>query len=238
MTSKIEMGDFEVDVTQKDIKNVHLSVYPPNGAVRISAPLHLKLDAIRVFAISKLGWIRKQQKKIRGQVRETKREYLDRESHYYMGKCYLIEVVEENNPPNVQFINSKMVLNVRPGADEAQKKAALDGWYRQQLKIAIPPIIEKWEKKLNVSVAGFVVRKMKTRWGSCTPARRTIRFNLELAKKPPECLEYIAVHELMHLIESSHNNRFQSLMSEYYPKWKYCRDELNRLPVKHEDWSF
>ena len=227
-----------MDVLHKDIKNIHLSVYPPTGAVRISAPLRMDLDTIRVFALSELEWIRKQQKKLREQEREAPREYLDRESHYFWGKRYLLKVVEKDSVPSVNLKHSEMVLQVRPGADEDKRDAVLSEWYRSQLKEAISPLVLKWEKRIGVNTARIIVQKMKTKWGGCNPESGIIRINLELIKKPIECLEYIVVHELAHLIEATHNGRFIALMDQYLPKWKFYREELNRLPVRHDDWQY
>lgn len=238
MNSRIQLGKIDVDITHKEIKNIHLSVYPPTGTVRISAPLHMSLDTIRVFALSRLEWIRKQQKKLQEQERETPREYLDRESHYLWGKRYLFKVVEKDSVPSVNLKHSEMVLQVRPGADADKRGAVLNEWYRSQLKKAISPLVSKWEKKLGVTMARIIVQKMKTKWGSCNPESGIIRLNLELAKKPPECLEYIVVHELLHLIEPTHNGRFIALMDQHLPKWKFYREELNRLPVRHDDWQY
>lgn len=238
VNQKIELGDIVVDVVKKEIKNIHLSVYPPNGAVRISAPIRMDIDTIRLFAISKLGWIKQQQKKLREQERETPREYLDRESHYFWGKRYLLKLAGKNAAPKVETEHNTLILQVRPGAGEDKKQSILDDWYRGQLKQAISPLIEKWERIMGVTVHGFIVRKMKTLWGSCSPNRNTIRLNLELAKKPEGCLEYIIVHEMTHLLEPSHNNRFIALMDQFMPKWKFYRDELNRLPVRHEYWKY
>lgn len=238
MPTQIQLAEIVAAVTHKKIKHIHLSVYPPSGAVRISAPLRMNLDTIRVFALSKLSWIRKQQHKFRTQERETQREYLDRESHYVWGQRYLLHITHKNAAPEVNLCHTQLVLQVRPKADEAKRRSVLDEWYRQQLKQAIPPLLAKWESQLNVSVAQFIVRKMKTQWGSCTPASRTIRLNLELAKKPPHCLEYIVVHELVHLLEPSHNRRFIALMDQFLPQWRFYRDELNRLPVRHEAWPY
>lgn len=238
MTTQIKFGDIIADVTLKNIKNVHLSVNPPSGTVRISAPSHMNLDTIRVFALSKIGWIRKQQKKMCDQKREMPREYLDRESHYLWGKRYLLKIIEKNEKPCVELKYSTMMLQVRPGANEAKKRAVIDEWYRQLLKKEILPLIEKWEKKLDVTLGKLIVRRMKTKWGSCTPKSRTLRINLDLAKKPPECMEYIVVHELVHLLEPSHNAKFIALMDQFLPKWRFYRDELNRLPVSHEDWKY
>ena len=238
MGTQIRLGDIAVDVVLKDIKNVHLSVHPPTGKVRISAPLRLSLDAIHVFAISKLGWIKQQQRKLRDQERETRREYLDRESHYVCGHRYLLQVTETDEPPHVELKHSKMLLRVRPGASEEKKQAIVEAWYREQLKQAVPSLIEKWEPIIDVKVKRFFVQRMKTKWGSCSPVTSGIRLNTELAKKPRECLEYIVVHEMVHLLESTHNSHFVALMDQFMPKWQFYREVLNRLPVHHERWRY
>lgn len=238
MGTQIKLGDIAVEVVKKDIKNIHLSVYPPAGRVRISAPLRMNLDTIRVFAISKLGWIKQQQKKLREQERETPREYLDRESHYVWGKRYLLKVIESDETPGVEIKHSQMRLRVRPGASDEKKQAVVEEWYRAQLKQAVPALIANWEPLVGVKVKRFFVQKMKTKWGSCNPGSSSIRLNTDLAKKPPECLEYIVVHEMVHLLEPTHNHRFTALMDQFLPNWRLCRAELNRLPVRHEDWAY
>ncbi len=238
MVTQVKLGDIAVDVVMKDIKNIHLSVYPPSGKVRISAPLRMELDTIRVFAISKLGWIKQQQKKLREQERETPREYLDRESHYVWGKRYLLQVVEADAAPLVELMHSKMLLRVRPGTNDDMKQEVVAQWYRDQIKAAVPELIAKWEPIMGVKVERIFVQKMKTKWGGCNPATRSIRINTDLAKKPHEHLEYIVVHEMAHLLEPTHNNRFVALMDQFMPKWQFYRDELNRLPVGHEDWVY
>lgn len=237
-TKQIDVGGIPVDVVFKKIKNVHLSVHPPTGRVRISAPTWMKVDTIRVFAISKIDWIKRQQKKLREQERETHREYLDRESHYVWGKRYLLKVNEENRPPSVELKHDQMILTVRPGAMMAKREAVVTAWYREQVSNAILPLLAKWEPILGVKVDQVIVRRMKTRWGSCTPRRRSIRLNTELGKKPPECLEYVVVHELVHLLEPSHNARFVSLMDKFMPHWRHVRDELNRAPLGHVEWEY
>jgi len=234
----LKLNNIDVEVTQKNIKNVHLSVYPPSGHVKVSAPESMAIETIRVYVISKLGWIKKQQKKLRTQVRETPRECIDRESHYFSGKRYLLKVIERDAVPQVILSHSEIILQVRPGADEVKKRSVLDEWYRQQLKETVSSLVIQWEKRMDAKVAQVAIRKMKTKWGSCTPATSTIRINLELVKKPPECLEYIVVHELAHLLEPSHNNRFIAIMDRFMPKWRLYRDELNALPVRHEDWKY
>lgn len=238
MAKQIKLGEIAVDVVFKDIKNIHLSVYPPDGKVRIAAPIRMSLDTLRVFAISKLAWIKQQQKKLQSQERETPREYLDRESHYLWGKRYLLKVVEQDAAPAVELKHSRLVLRVRPGASKEKKQAVLDQWYRQQLKAGLQQLIDKWQPLMGVKVEHFFVQRMKTRWGSCNPASGTIRLNTELAKKHPECLEYIVMHEMTHLLEPSHNPRFVALMDQFMPKWRFYRDILNRQPVRHENWGY
>jgi predicted metal-dependent hydrolase len=238
MVDRINLGNIVVEVIKKDIKNLHLSVFPPAGKVRISAPLRMDIETIRVFAITKLTWIKNQQKKLRNQERESPREYLNRESHYVWGKRYLLKVEEKESAPEVELKHSRMILRVRPGADQDKKREILDAWYREQVKEAVPELILNWAKLMKVNLSGFHVQKMKTKWGSCSSHRNSIRLNTDLAKKPPECLEYIVVHELAHLIEPTHNDRFIRLMNQFMPKWKFYKDQLNRLPVKHEEWGY
>ena len=238
MVSQIKLGDIAVDVVLKDIKNVHLSVYPPTGRVRISAPKRMSIDTIRVFAISKLDWIKRQQTKLREQERETPRDYVDRESHYVWGKRYLLAVSESDERPSIELSHSRMLLRVRPLTDEDKRQALVEEWYREQLKEAVPPLLARWQPLLGVKVERFFVQRMKTKWGSCNHKARTIRLNTELAKKPAECLEYVVVHELVHLLESTHNARFVALMDRFMPKWQFHRQALNRLPVRREKWSY
>lgn len=238
MTEQLKLADLEVDVVLKDIKNVHLSVYPPTGRVRISAPKHMSLDTIRVFAISKLDWIKQQQRELRAQERETPREYVDRESHYVWGQRYLLTVSEKDEAPSVELKHHRMLLQVRPGTDLAKREALVEAWYREQLKQAVPPLLARWQPLMGVHAERFFVQRMKTKWGSCNHRARTIRLNTELAKKPPECLEYIVVHELVHLLEPTHNPRFVALMDRFMPKWQFHREVLNRLPVRREEWDY
>ena len=238
MATQLELGALSIDVEFKDIKNVHLSVYPPTGRVRISAPSKMNLDTVRVYAISKLDWIKQQQKKLREQERESKREYLDRESHYVWGERYLLEIIEQDAPPSVELTRSHLSLKVRRGASEEKRQATVESWYRDELKSAASPLIEKWERRLGVKVAKLYVQRMKTKWGGCNSAKGHIRLNTELVKKPPECLEYIVVHEMIHLVEPTHNERFMALMEEHLPRWQHYRDMLNRLPVAHDEWDY
>ncbi|QDU86788.1 SprT-like family protein [Pirellulimonas nuda] len=237
-TTLLELGDTSVDVVLKDIKNVHLSVHPPTGRVRIAAPHRMDVEAIRLFAISKLGWIKRQQRKLGEQQRETPREYLERESHYVWGKRYLLSVDEADHPPSVTLRHRRMHLTVRPHADEAKRAQVMEDWYREQVKDRSVPMISDWEPKVGVSVEKCFVQRMKTRWGSCNSKARTIRLNTDLAKKPLECLEYIVVHELIHILEPTHNDRFKAMLRGLMPDWQDRRNLLNRLPVRHEDWGY
>ncbi|MEI6543623.1 MAG: SprT family zinc-dependent metalloprotease [Methylococcales bacterium] len=238
MVTQIHLGEMAVDVVFKDIKNIHLSVYPPEGKVRISAPLRLNIDTIRVFAITKLAWIRQQQAKLRAQHRETPREYLNRESHYVWGKRYLLKVIELDALPKIELDHHQIQLHVRPATTQEQKQILIEHWYRETIKDAIQSLIMKWEPIMGVKVERFFVQRMKTRWGSCNPLAKSIRLNTDLAKKPPECLEYIVVHEMTHLLEPSHNQRFISLMDEFLPKWRFYKEALNNLPLRHESWVY
>ena len=238
MVTQFNLGEIAVDVVMKDIKNIRLSVYPPTGRVRISAPLRMKLDTIRVYAITKLGWIKSQQQKLRTQERETPREYLERESHYVWGKRYLLKIEEQDAAPGIELKHNKMILRIRPATSQEKKQEILEAWYREQLKAALPLLIAKWELLMGVKVGQFFVQKMRTKWGGCSRDTGNIRLNTDLAKKPPECLEYIVVHELAHLLEPTHNARFIALMDQFMPKWKFYKDQLNRLPLRHEDWSY
>ncbi len=222
----MKLHDIEIEVVQKKIKNVYLRVCSKTGYVRVSAPKAMAMEMIRVFVISKLEWIKKQQEKLRTQARKTTREYVDHESHYFQGKRYLLKVVECDSPPGVSLSHSHIVLQIRPHTHDAKRRVILDTWYCQQLKEKISPLIHQWEKKMGVSVSQWRIRKMKTRWGSCSPAHRSIRFNLELAKRPLEHLEYVVVHELVHLLEPSHNQRFIALMDRFLPKWRVYRSDL------------
>jgi len=237
MVMQLEFGGVSVDVLRKDIKHLHLSVHPPTGRVRISAPARMDLDAIRVFAISKLGWIRRHQHAMREQERETPRDYLERESHYVWGRRYLL-TLEAGKRPGVELRHNRLVLRLPASAGSVRRQATLNAWYRRLLHTAAPPLIARWEPLLGVKTQRFFVQHMKTKWGSCNHRAATIRLNTELAKKPPVCLEYLVVHEMIHLIEPTHGSRFVGLMDRFMPKWRHYRDELNRLPVRHEDWVY
>lgn len=238
MATQVRLGEIEADVVLKEIKNVHLSVHPPTGRVRIAAPSRMSLDTIRVFAISKIPWIRQQQRRFREQEREAPREYLDRESHYVWGRRYLLKLVETDGSPSVELSHRQLILKTRPGSNQIKKKALLDSWYREQVRAAALPLIAKWERLMQVKIRRLFVQRMKTKWGSCNRRNATIRLNTDLAKKPRTCLEYIIVHEMTHLLERTHNRRFITLMHQFLPKWQASREVLNSLPVRNENWSY
>lgn len=237
MTATIQLGDIAIDVVLKKVKNVHLSVYPPSGAVRVAAPDHMNLETVRLFAISKLDWIKRERRKLREQERETPREFLDHESHFVWGERRLLKVEEVDAAPSVTLGAKHLALSVRPGTDAEKREAVLARWYRDQVRAALPPLLSKWQAKIGVEVARVFVQKMKTKWGSCNPDSRNIRLNSELAKKPRECLEYILVHELSHLVEPTHNARFTQLLDRLLPGWRESRGALNRAPLAHQEWA-
>lgn len=238
MNATIEFGGITAEVIRKNIKNVHLSVYPPDGRVRISAPERMSLDTIRLFAISKLEWIRRHQEKVREHERESLREYLDRESHYVWGRRVLLKIEEVEAAPMVEVSHNKLVLRIRPGSDRAAREAIVEEWYRRALRAVLPALITTWEPRLGVKAGAVFIRRMKTRWGSCNPTTHAIRLNTELARKPTECLEYVLVHELAHLIEPTHGPRFLAIMDRFLPAWRNTRELLNRLPSRHENWEY
>lgn len=235
----IDIGGISVEVVRKDIKNFYIGVHPPKGRVRVSVPLRLDDDAVRMAVISRLEWIRRQQAAFEGQDRQSQREFVTGESHYFAGRRYRLEVVEQDCPPKVWLPNNtKVALRVRPGSDRDTREAVMQHWYREYLRSQLPALLEKWEAKLDVSVNEVRIRKMKTLWGSCNIEAKRIWLNLELAKKPESCLVYILVHEMLHLLERSHNERFRELMDSFLPQWRMYRDELNRAPLPHEDWRY
>jgi len=235
---KLTVSGIEVDVIQKDIKNLHLGVYPPLGRVRVAAPEVLSDDAVRLAVIDKLAWIKRQKAQFEAQARESKREMLSGESHYYLGQRYLLNVVENVSQQDVTIRNKNMLeLKVRPNTETEKRLELLQDWYREQLKLLVPPLIEKWRSKLNVQINDWCIKKMKTKWGSCNTTDRRIWINLELAKKPIHCIEYVIVHELVHLLVSSHNDRFISVMDSTLPKWRTYREELNQSLLGHEEWQ-
>ncbi len=237
MITEIDLGGIPIEVTQKDIKNIHLSVNPPLGKVRISAPLGMDIQAIRAFAVTKIAWIKTEQRKFQYQEREKPREFLELESHYVWGKRYLLNIIEIEGTPSVSLSHDKMILKTNPNTSPEKMRDLVDGWYRDLLREEVEPIIERWSVALGVKADKLFIQRMKTRWGSCVPENKSIRLNTELAKKPPQFLEYVVVHELAHLVAANHKDKFQKVMDTALPNWRYIRDELNRLPVPHGQWD-
>lgn len=237
MTETIRLGEVVIAVTRKDIKNVHLSVHPPAGRVTLVAPKATRLEVARAYAISKLGWIRDQQAKLLSQSRETPRQYVERESHYLWGRRYLLSIVEKDEKPSVRLSHRKITLTVRPDNSRAKREEVMHQWHRALLHEAVPMLISKWEAKLGVTVSRYFLQRMKTKWGGCNHRAGTIRLNTELVKKPKDMLEYVVVHEMLHLVEPTHSERFVALLDRHYPAWREARAELNELPLTAEMWK-
>ena len=237
MKETIQLGEISITVTRKAIKNVHLSVHPPEGRVTLVAPSGTRLEAARAYAISKLGWIRSQQKKLDDQARETPRQSVERESHYLWGRRYLLTVEHKEAKPLVSLDHKRITLTVRPGSEAEKRAEVMHEWHKSLLHDVLPPMIAKWERKLKVKVNGYFLQRMKTKWGSCNHRAGHIRLNTELVKKPKDLLEYVIVHEMAHLIEPTHSDRFIAILEEHYPTWREARAELNELPLAAEVWK-
>ncbi len=236
MTEIIQIGDISIAVTRKDIKNVHLSVHPPEGHVTLSAPAGTRLEVARAYAITRLGWIREQQEKLRNQARETPREFIERESHFLWGRRHLLTVIERDTKPFVTVDHKRITLTVRPGSDHAKRASIIHEWHKNLLHEFVPALISKREPRLGVQVTAYFLQRMKTKWGSCNHRAGHIRLNTELVKKPRDLIEYVVVHEMLHLIEPTHSDRFISLLSEHFPTWREARAELNDLSLAAEEW--
>ncbi len=238
-TRHLRVRNLSVEIIRKDIKNLHLGVYPPSGRVRVAAPKTVSDAAVRLAVISRLRWIRRHQERFEAQPRELKREMVSGESHYVFGRRYRLRVVAEGRLRTALIRKkSALELHVRPGTTRRQREQVLARWYRSLLRERIPVLLEKWQARLEVNAKEWGIRRMKTKWGSCNPVARRIWVNLELAKKPERCLEYLVVHELVHLLERGHTNRFVSLMDRHLPRWRQHRNELNASPLAHESWTY
>lgn len=235
----MEVSGLPITVVRKPIKNLHLAVYPPNGRVRIAVPRIIEDDAVRLAIISKLGWIRRQQKCFEDQPRQSVRELITGESHYYLGKRYLLDVEHTDQAPQIEIKNKKtLILRVASESTPEMKEELLNKWYRKQFRKILPSIIQKWEKKTELNVNTTGIKRMKTKWGSCNPKAKRIWLNLELIKKPLQCIEYIIVHEMVHFIEPTHNQNFVEHMDRFMPQWRTYKNELNNLPLAHENWDY
>jgi predicted metal-dependent hydrolase len=237
MSETIQLGDIAIAMTRKGIKHVHLSVHPPLGRVSLVAPTGTRSEVARAYAISKLGWIRAQRAKLQGQARETPRRFIERESHYLWGRRYLLSVVEEDEKPSVRLSHRKITLSVRPGSSMAKREEVMHDWHKALLHELVPRLIRKWEAKLGVAVSEYFLQRMKTKWGGCNQREGNIRLNTELVKKPKDLLEYVVVHEMLHLVEPTHSEHFVGLLDKHYPSWREARAELNALPLSAEKWS-
>lgn len=227
----IQLAEITISVARKDIKHAHLSVHPPSGRVTLVVPKGTRLEVARAYAASKLGWIRDQQAKLRGQARETPRQFVERESHYLWGRRYLLSVREEDAKPSVRLGHRSITLTVRPGSSTAKRAEVMHEWHKALLHEVVPPLIRKWQTILGVTVSGYFLQRMKTKWGGCNHRARNIRLNTELVKKPKDLLEYVVVHEMIHLVEPTHSERFIALLDRHYPTWREARQELNELPL-------
>ena len=235
----ITVNGIEVQVVRKDIKNLHLAVYPPDGRVRVAVPRHITDDNVRLAIVSSLRWIKKQQKDFAGQPRQSERKYVSGECYYFLGRRYRLQLIERVGKHEIKLLKSgRLKMFVNPSTSVINKEILLYAWYREELKKLVPSLLEKWQPIVGKKTSDWNVRKMKTKWGSCNYKAHTIRLNTELVKKPAECLEYIIVHELVHLLERNHNDKFIVLMNRFMPKWRAHRDELNSLPVSHTDWGY
>ena len=236
-TYQITVSGIAIDVVRKDIKNLRLGVYPPGGRVRVAVPLGTSEEAVRLAVVGNLGWIKRQQAKFESQPRQSQREMVSGESHYFLGSRYRLNVVVDNGPGKVVLRNqSHLDIFVRPDTGPDFRERMLYQWYRRQLRMLIPPLVSRWEQILGVRVAEWGIKRMKTKWGSCNIQARRIWLNLELAKKSVHCLEYIVIHEMIHLLERRHNGRFSDLMDAHLPQWRLYRDELNGAPLAYETW--
>jgi predicted metal-dependent hydrolase len=237
MSESIHIGEVTVALTRKDVIHVHLSVHPPSGRVTLVAPRATRPEVARAYAVSKLGWIRDQQAKLREQARETPRQFVERESHYLWGRRYLLSMREEEAKPAIRLGHRNITLTVRPGSGRAKREAVVHEWHKSLLHDAVRELIHRLEPKLGVDVAGYFLQRMKTKWGGCNPMTRSIRLNTELVKKPKDLLEYVVVHEMLHLVEPTHGDRFIALMNKHYPSWREARAELNELPLGAAVWK-
>ena len=236
--ARIEIRGIEVEIVRKDIKHLHIGVYPPVGRVRVAAPLRLDDDAVRLAVISRLAWIRRKRAEFQGQDRQSRREFVTGESHYFEGRRYRLDVVESTGRTGIRLRdNAWMEMRVRPDTARHTREAILYRWYRARLRERIPEIVAKWEPRIGVNVAEWRIRRMKTRWGTCNPEARRIWLNSELAKKPLSCLEYVVVHEMVHLIDRRHTEEFRGMLDRLMPGWRMRLHELNREYLAHEDWT-
>lgn len=230
----IEVRGIKVQIVRKDIKNLHLGVYPPSGRVRVAAPLSMTKEAVRLAVVGKIGWIGRQRTRFLKQPRQSEREMVSGESHYFLGRRYRLRVVEIDAPEPQCVVKRPAIieLKVRSGSSTGGREAVLDRWYREQLRELAAPLLVNWQAKLGIQPASWGIKRMKTKWGACNTAARSIWLNLELVKSPPECIEYIVLHEVVHLVARRHDKRFIALMDKHLPGWSGRRELLNSMPLR------
>jgi len=226
--SEITLENVSIKITRKKVKNINLRVYPAQREVCISAPRHLQLNTIRSFAESKIDWIQTKLSNYKAPIHPEKPKFITGEVHLYKAREWELCMSIKNAPPKIRLHEEQGILemNVRPGSGSAKRTKVLKEWYRARLKEQIPELIEKWAGPMNVSVKEFGVKQMKTRWGSCNIRAGRIWLNLELAKRSPACLQYVVVHEMVHLLERLHNDRFYGFMDRFLPEWQNTEKEL------------
>jgi len=224
----ITVSGLTVEVVRKPIKNLHLGVYPPQGRIRVAAPLAVDDEAVRLAVVGKLGWIKRQRAKFQAQPRQSQRRMVSGESHYFLGQRYRLRVHETTGALRIALRGkATMDLFARPNTSTERRTKVLHDFYRAELRRLLPELLEKWQAELGVEVRTWGIKRMKTKWGTCNIEARRIWLNLELAKKPVQCLEYILVHELTHLLERHHNEHFTGLLDRHLPQWRTLREELN-----------
>lgn len=236
MIETIQLAEVTLQLTRKNIKNVHLTVHPPEGRVTLAAPSGTRIEVARAFAISKLSWIREQKQKLSQQIREQPPQFVERESHFLWGRRHLLAIKYQDTKPLVTLDHKRITLHVRPGTDAAKRASIMHDWHKSLLHEWLPARIEKWQAKLKVKVSAYFLQRMKTKWGSCNHQAGHIRLNTELVKKPKDLIEYVLVHEMVHLLEPTHNDRFIAILEKHYPSWREARAELNELPLAADVW--
>lgn len=230
---QIEISGIKIEVQKKNIKNLHLVIVPPDGKVRVSAPVHMSDDSIAMFIRTKLGWIRKQQEQFEKQPRQTEREYVSGETLYVFGQQYFLRV-EYSYKGNSMILNcNEAVLTVRKESTTKQREAFVNEWYRGLLKEKINIYLPKWEKITGLKCNSWQTKYMITRWGTCNRKTGKIWLNLQLAKKPIECLEYVILHELTHLKIPNHSKDFITFLDQYMPYWRETKQLLNKSKLDY-----
>lgn len=232
MIDELTVNGLKVDVERKSIKNLHLSVYPPDGRVHLSAPVSCSDERIKMYVLEKWVWISEKRTAVKQFSRQNTREYVSGEAHYFAGNLFRLRIDEDvNAKQGIRIEGDYLVLNVTPQSTTSRRAAVMSTWYKERLIPMLGEYISKWEDILSVKLATFEVRSMSAKWATCSKANQKAIFNVELAKKPPVCVEYVVAHELAHLIERTHNACFRAILDRYFPDWRRIKDNLNRFPV-------